>query len=233
MPSMVTALKTVAESVIGILTLLLQVFVQQLERQDVMIEENNQELEGSTGQQLNVMMVELQNQRQMLESLMSNIKNQPRQIEAAPSSPPQMAGPRGASSSAASTRTPSRAAAAPKAIAGIPLLRSSTPSTINHSWVEVCEPEEEELVVEAIVEPAAHVANHVPPLAIPLPGNLTLEERGAFEVNWGRKHRGRTFAEVLRSDPGYVQWSIDRYNGLSPEQKDFVRYCRTARPHLN
>lgn len=227
---MVSALKTVAESVIGILTLLMQVFVQQLEQQDVMIDENNQEIEGSTGHQLNAMMLELQNQRQMLESLMLNAKNQPRQIEAATSSPPQTSGPRGASSSAAPARNPSQAAAAPKAIAGIPL-RTTTPSTTNRSWTEVYE--EEELVVETIVEPAGNGVSHVPPLALPLPGNLSLEEWGGFEVTWGRKHRGRTFAEVLRTDLGYVQWSIDRYNSLSPEQKDFVRYCRTARPHLN
>ena len=59
---------------------------------------------------------------------------------------------------------------------------------------------------------------------LPLPGNLSLEEWGTNVINFGKKHKGKTYVSVMQRDPGYLTWSLSRYHSLMPEHQDFVRY---------
>ena len=94
----------------------------------------------------------------------------------------------------------------------------------------VCEIEEVEeiLVQESLTTtstPVMATRSVVPPApTLPLPGNLTLDQWGTNVVNFGRKHKGKTFAAVMHQDAGYLQWSLARYGSLTPEHQDFVRY---------
>jgi hypothetical protein len=45
-------------------------------------------------------------------------------------------------------------------------------------------------------------------------------------VTWGKKHKGKTYHQVLTLDPSYYQWAVARFQSLTPEQQDFVRYCQ-------
>ena len=60
----------------------------------------------------------------------------------------------------------------------------------------------------------------------PAPMHLTLAEWGQRKVTWGKKHPGHTYFQVLSGDMGYFEWSLQRYNSLPPHQQDFVHYCR-------
>ncbi|CAL1130755.1 unnamed protein product [Cladocopium goreaui] len=55
---------------------------------------------------------------------------------------------------------------------------------------------------------------------------LTLAEWGQRKISWGRKHPGRTYYQVLSEDMGYFEWSLSRYNSLPAPQQDFVDFCR-------
>ncbi|CAK9076455.1 CCHC-type domain-containing protein [Durusdinium trenchii] len=58
----------------------------------------------------------------------------------------------------------------------------------------------------------------------PLPPALAW---GTKVINWGKKHKGRhMYSNVRIEDPGYVQWLIQRFGSLIPEQKDYVSYVR-------
>ena len=54
---------------------------------------------------------------------------------------------------------------------------------------------------------------------------LTLAEWGQKKISWGRKHPGRTYYQVLSEDMGYFEWSLSRYNSLPAPQQDFVDFC--------
>ena len=109
-----------------------------------------------------------------------------------------------------------------------PTSKSSTIITSQAaSWQEI--EEVEEIVVQesvtAIVQPMPTSRGGVPPApTLPLPGNLTLAEWGTNVINFGRKHKGKTYASVMQQDPSYLQWSLARYGSLMPEHQDFVRY---------
>ena len=83
--------------------------------------------------------------------------------------------------------------------------------------------------------PAAHAGRSLPaPVSLPPSANPTtpvnhppsLNEWGRTQITWGRKHKGRTFIQVLRDDPGYFTWSRARFASLPPPQQDFVRFCQ-------
>lgn len=60
----------------------------------------------------------------------------------------------------------------------------------------------------------------------PAPMQLTLAEWGQRKVTWGKKYPGKTYYQVLSEDMGYFEWSLQRYRSLPPHQQDFVDYCR-------
>eukprot|EP00435_Cladocopium_sp_Y103_P010390 s526_g2.t1 len=218
MPPMVSVLKTIAEAIIHLLTLLLQILVHQLEKQEVIVEsdtQNDPELHAS----LQEMMHQINVQRASLEALKGEISKSPEKKPKAvmTSGPSQSAG-----SSVMMT------AAQPK---NLTQRRVPAPSvtSVAPSWEEV--EEIEEIVVQETVSvaPVSRVANRgqLPdptPLTLPLPGNLSLEEWGTNTITFGRKHKGKSYAEVMQKDPGYLQWSLARYHSLMPEHQDFVRY---------
>ena len=55
---------------------------------------------------------------------------------------------------------------------------------------------------------------------------MTVGDWSQCRITWGKKHRGQTYAQVLRTDPGYVQWALARFNSLTPQIQDFVKYCQ-------
>ena len=218
---MVHAFKTIAEALIRLLTLLLQILVQQLEKQEVLAE-TEIEAEPETQVHLQEMMNQIHAQGATLEALKEAIsttqKVPEKKVRAQPMIAPQ-------SSAAGSSNTLVRTPNAP-----VIQRKSRAPSVVSQaaSWQEI-EVEEETLFVQEANIPLSNDLiqgrNMVPPApTLPLPGNLTLAEWGTNTVNFGRKHKGKTFQQVMERDPGYLQWSLARYGSLMPEHQDFCRF---------
>ena len=55
---------------------------------------------------------------------------------------------------------------------------------------------------------------------------------GTKPIGWGKKHKGKDYRTVRNEDPGYVQWLIQRFGSLTPEQKDYVAYVRSMNTWL-
>jgi hypothetical protein len=218
---MVSALKSIAEALIHLLTLLLQIFVNQLEKQEV-ISEMETENSPETHMQLQEMMKQIQLQSVSLESLKDEINNQKKTPERKTR----------VINSSAATSAPSGSSM--MVLAGTPTgmtqRRIKTPSVVSQaaSWEEI--EEVEEIVIQQNLQSvpltmASNRSSQVPPApTLPLPGHLSLEEWGSSTTNFGRKHKGKTFATVMQQDPGYLSWSLARYASLMPEHQDFVRY---------
>ena len=220
MPPMVATLKTIAEAILHLLTLLLQIFVHQLERQDNFLEMESEQ-EVMTQSQLLEMMQQIQVQKTALDALKDELSNQKRSPDRVLKNSNVAPGP---SASAGST-VPNQVYPGSTMVHR----RSKAPSVTSQaaSWQEI-EEVEEILVQESLTATSVPVApsrSVVPPApTLPLPGNMSLEEWGANVINFGRKHKGKTFAAVMQQDPGYLQWSLARYGSLMPEHQDFVRY---------
>ena len=183
------------------------------------------------------MMNEMQVHRRMLEGL---IAQQGRGRSEAHQSP-------GPSEAASSINPGSRAMGShtttPQMIQGIPLtpIRGQPPSVIE-GWSE-----EESFIIEE----TASVTDRVIPVVYqtrssPMPRNnvtpapkahagpgqpprsrgMTIQEWGNLVVTWGRKHRGKTFRQVMDEDWGYYTWSQARFGSLPPEHQDFCRFCQ-------
>ena len=221
MPPMVSALKSIAEALIHLLTLLLQIFVNQLEKQEVLTEmetENNPE----TQMQLQEMMKQIQLQSASLEALKDEINN--------PKKTPEKKTRAITPSVATSTSTGSSMMIVAGPPTGMTQRRVKAPSVVSQaaSWEEI--EEVEEILIQQNLQGvpltmASNRSQQVPPApTLPLPGHLSLEEWGSNTINFGRKHKGKTFATVMQQDPGYLNWSLARYASLMPEHQDFVRY---------
>lgn len=173
------------------------------------------------------MMVELQEQRRVIEMLVNNQASQNSQNQ--PANVPTGSRPHPRSSEEpvlplcdTPGRTRQKPAASPSVAASV--AASSGWRLVREEVAEEIE-EIEELLVDAGGPPRSLGPAAAPPaLSLPWPGNLTIEEWGTNVVTWGRKHEGKTFANVMRLDPEYHQWCSARYNKLPPEQQDFVRY---------
>lgn len=256
MPSnpVLTTLKTVSEAVLGLLTLLLQIMVRQLETAPN-AEENEDPHNAEVIQTMETMNQELQNQRSLLQGVLMQLESQsqarqqpsasrsalppasPARVNPVPALPaPGSMDPANVSMSSPlvaqllreavrrmpveenmgpehlPVRAPSVAAGS---VSGVPApgsVRSSSSVGVSEAW-------------EAIEE----LTNHPPaplPAAVRQGHHMTVAEWGQSRITWGRKHKGKTYQQVLREDIEYFHWSQKRYPGLQDSQQDFVRYCQ-------
>ncbi|CAL1130052.1 unnamed protein product [Cladocopium goreaui] len=224
MPPMVSALKTIAEALIRLLTMLLQILVQQLEKQEILAEmeiENEPEAHAH----LQDMMRQIQQQGAALEALREEVevrkKTPERKVRPQPAVAPM---------SVASMTSGSSTPLSRPQIPNVSQRKSRAPSVVSQaaSWQEI-EAEEETILVQEMALSVPVELNQsrtsVPPApTLPLPRNLTISEWGANLITFGRKHKGKTFSEVMEKDPGYLQWSLARYGSLMPEHQDFCRF---------
>jgi hypothetical protein len=212
-------LKTIAEAIIHLLTLLLQIFVHQLERQEV-ITETEIETDPQIHGQLQEMMNRINMQKTALENLKDEIMVQKKPAER------KIRGPTMGASSGASAGSTTMLMSLPQT--AVTQRRGKAPSVISHAatWEEIEEIEEvmiqQNVQMTPVTEPTNRGAPPVP--TMPLPGNLTLEEWGSNLISFGRKHKGKSFEAEMRQDPGYFHWNLARYSSLMPEQQDFVRF---------
>lgn len=242
---MLTTLKGIAETLLSLLTLLLQVMMHQIEVNPAVESEEESPNQSETQAMMNNMMQELQAQRNLLPEMMNQQSRTSR-------------------SEAASGRPIGRLSNPAEGVTrrGLPLTRPPAEVMSQSAW-SVLE-EEELLVEEQLVEQQIHNFNHprgvpapqspptlalpaaststIPPpnsagnpgahsaLAVPSPA-LNMEEWGRRVITWGRKHRGQTFQYVRTHDPGYVTWSMARFRTLPPDQQDFCRYCQLMEPN--
>ena len=247
---MLTAIKTVSDAIVGILTLLLQVIVFQLERQPASPEEDP-ENPPEILQTMESMIQELHNQREMLQNLQQSMQ-QSQTVRNSRNDPARRALPAASSTprdSRMSTR-PSQAAPtllneafrqAHQVSAPRPDFdQQSRGGTSTRTWAFV-EEEEAELILDQdgrnLLESPPTPSLRGLPSASPTPTSavgviglperpLSLVEWGQKTISWGRKHKGRNYLQVLREDPGYYAWSLARFASLPANQQDFVKFCQ-------
>ena len=236
-----TSLKTVAEAVISLLTMLLQFLINQLETVPEGPENSPEVMQAMEG-----MVLELQNQRTMLQSLMTSAQNAPtRRAQgstgdsiAGESSPPQLA-PR---------QSPSRVPKTPPEVAPLPMaslrvaqvlqepptatLPTATMTSRVSNW-QVIEESEAEVILDLegrqmdVNQPSQ--VGSTAPLGVMIPRAITpmtVADWGQCRITWGKKHKGSTYMKVWRQDPSYYQWAVARFASLTPEVQDFVRFCQ-------
>ena len=234
---MMGSLRTVAEAVVSLLTMLLQFMIHQLEMHPES-PENPPEMMNT----LSSMVQELQNQRMMLQSLMSqgshqlvvrdttgaSMPTESSPVRPAPKAPPAAHMPRiqDVNSLAMSSQRVSQALQRQN--------ESTAPETATvvssrvTNW-QVLEESEEEVIVD-IDGRRMEVSPAVPVLPVSsaprASAQMTIGDWGQVRISWGKKHKGQTYAQVYHRDPGYFQWANARYGSLTPEIQDFVRYCR-------
>ena len=197
-----------------------------------------------TNQQLNQVMTELQNQRSLLESLVLE-QGQRRERLTLPTTAtgvttsPPMSTPSNVCPVTAPLPTRSRP----------PVTVTRTPTGSIAASVEwtLAELEEENFLIdhgfhpEEVMEPPS-VA--MPSVAMPatttrtsrpvsqalalanVTPTMTLQEWGQRIITWGKKHKGKSFAQTMNLDPGYLSWCQARFNSLPPDQQDFVDLVR-------
>ena len=238
---MMNSLKTVAEALIGLLTMLLQFLIHQLE-----VQPEGQEEPPEVMQTMESMVQELHNQRSLLQSLMSSSGAQR---------------PRGQISSGTTTGTGASSSPMPRTPPVLPLSVPTDPNNLPvtsqrvtqalqrqalantpannailttrvSNWQVLAESEEEEVILDvegrrSDVSPSTvRAINALGSLGTSTSPQMTVGEWGQCRITWGKKHKGRTYAQVLRSDPGYYQWSLARFQSLPPNQQDFVKFCQ-------
>eukprot|EP00434_Breviolum_minutum_P029259 symbB.v1.2.025879.t1/scaffold2545.1/size76554/2 len=215
---MLITLKGIAETLLSLLTLLLQVMMHQIEVSPALESEEESPQQSETQAMMTNMMQELQAQRNLLQEMMNQQS-------------------RASRSEVTSGRQTGRLSVEGVARRGLPLTRPPAETLSQQSW-SVLE-EEEILLEERLVEEAIHNFNHprraapqnssvatlpaastpnatlvtpgtpvVPPgtsmvPSVPSPA-LNMEEWGRRVITWGRKHRGQTFQYVRTHDPGYA-----------------------------
>jgi hypothetical protein len=243
---MMNSLKTVAEAVISLLTMLLQFLIHQLEN---MPEDSDSPPEMM--QTMEGMVQELQNQRAMLQSLMSQrAQNRIAQgstgnstgAEGSPKIPTARSPPRALTGTPKADSMPvtsKRVAQSLQLQAAPSVAEATTAVTTRVSNWEMLEEEEVILDLEGRqIELGAAVprmdlsacllgtTSNLGALVPRASTQLTVSEWSQCRITWGKKHRGQTYVQVLRTDPGYVQWALVRFNSLTPEIQDFVKYCQ-------
>jgi hypothetical protein len=214
MPSVVSLFKAVAESLIQVMTMLLQMLIQHLELSSAtnLMEEAHME----TAQQIQIMMEELQSQRALLENLNHQRLTQTGMSTAANPEMPKHV-------SKAKMSTGAKSSLAQTGSAGSRKQTTLTSSPAPMMWCleesdnDVFVEEEEELEI------VHQVQRQVPPM-MPIPKAVPFEEWGTHLVTWGKKHKGKSFEATIRVDPQYFDWCQSRFLSLTPEMQDFVRY---------
>ena len=226
---MLTSLKNVSESMIGLLTLLLQVLVHQLENQPL-TEDNDEPPNAEVTQTMNTMLQELQNQRQVLQGLVANqmrpVERQIVQSTAASSQPAP------APSRTRSTPTPVQQPVLNNTLVNRPLQDLHLPasaipgSPAQSTWILAEEEEEyEEMLIPEVARTRFRSGN-TRTTTQPLTSQVSVAEWGMSQITWGKKHKGKSYQEVFRNDIGYYHWSLARFQSLPANQQDFVRYCQ-------
>ena len=242
---MMSSLKTVAEAVISLLTMLLQFLIHQLE---VMPDdaENPSEMMGV----MESMVQELQNQRSVLQSLMTTSRDAQKRgargstgdstsagvpaLETTPQSPPSQSMPMPSCPNQMSVNSQRVA----QVLQRPPLALANEQTTITGrvaNW-QLIEEMEEEVVLDLegrnLMGPNLSPANvlgstgALGPLIPTASAQMTVGDWSQCRVTWGKKHKGKTYHQVLTLDPSYYQWAVARFQSLTPEQQDFVRYCQ-------
>eukprot|EP00435_Cladocopium_sp_Y103_P043913 s2199_g12.t1 len=239
------ALKTVAEAVISLLTMLLQFLIHQLEIQPDQPE--GPESSPETMQTMEGMVLELQNQRAMLQSLMQSSSGAHRRplrdssgastsVENSQVSPaPKTSPPRSTSGPADPSQIPVNSVRVNQVLqrqTHRPEVAASVTSSRVTNW-QLLEESEEEVILDLEGRP---IDLNPPPLMgttgalgamIPRASTqMTVGDWGQCRVTWGKKHKGQTYLQVLRTDPSYYQWAVARFQSLTPEMQDFVRFCQ-------
>lgn len=217
MPTMVNLFKTVAESLIQVLTLLLQVMIQHIEIAPVVNPTAEAPPESNT--QIQAMMEELHSQRMILENFMQQRKM---------SSQSQ-----GSTANLVSKNLKTKSVASPSmptdhsGTGANPRMANVGPSHPPMQWClaesddDVIVEEEEIEIISAKAPPSSRTA---PPVRQQLAQQRSIEEWGSQIVSWGKKHRGKTFDQTLQQDPAYLEWCQKRFMSLTPEMQDLVRY---------
>lgn len=226
---MLTSLKNVSESMIGLLTLLLQVLVHQLENQPL-TEDNDEPPNAEVTQTMNTMLQELQNQRQVLQGLVANqMRPVERQIVPSTAASSQ---PAPASSRTRSTPTPAQQPVlnntlVNRALQDLHVPASAMPgSPAQSTWILAEEEEEyEEMLIPEVARTRFRSGN-TRTATQPLTAQVSVAEWGMTVITWGKKRKGKTYQEVFRNDIGYYHWSLARFQSLPANQQDFVRYCQ-------
>ena len=247
---MMSSLKTVAEAVIGLLTMLLQFMIQQLE-----LMPDDAETPSEMMGVMNGMVQELQNQRAMLQNLMHSSQDGPKRnargstgdstvtgalaMEAVVQRSPTRDLPATAMPDPSQVPIAAQRASLPLQRTPLSMLSEQTPigsRTVN--W-QLIEETEEEVVLDLegrnLLGPNVTTTSDpnlmgstgsMGPMLPRASNQLTLSEWGQCRVTWGKKHKGKTYQQVLTWDPSYYQWAVARFHSLTPEQQDFVRFCQ-------
>ena len=229
---MMMTLKGVAESMIALMTMLLQILISQLEvsNSSEMLEESN-EANPEMRQTLENMVQELQNHRNILQGLqMAN--QQALQNQVARPTSGQASGSNSTPAPGGSGVSRGQGTRPPRPLPNVNLQAlalqpmghpvSPTGTMTNSTWILA---EEEELIEERIsVMNAPTSTTTTPGTTAPRPMSIT--ELGQKVITWGRKQKGKTWLEVFQSDIGYYHWSLARYGSLPPDQQEFVRFCQ-------
>ena len=205
----------VAESLIQVLTLLLQVMIQHIEIAPAV--NPNAEAPPESNAQIQSMMEELHSQRMILENIMQQRKLNPQK----------------AVSSQATKNHKSKSMANPSMPAGhsgtgvSAGMANDGTSRPPMSWC-LAESDEELIVeedeIEIISPEIQQAAKPNPPARPTMTPQRSIEEWGSQIISWGKKHRGKTFDQALQQDPGYLTWCQKRFMSLTPEMQDLVRY---------
>lgn len=220
----ISMLKDTANNIVGTLTLVLQLSMSLLETSNPSVEE--EQMPPAVAHQLANMCQELDRQRQLLQEVMNQQKS--RNMSMAEMSPP-----RGSLPLSAMPGLPdhfpepeddsfSVISVTPSATVEIPSFRPSQaapPSTNRPLAIAGIPMNSHPRGTEAAPD------NHGSRAPVTTPPTLTLSQWGQKKVNWGKKHPGKSFYQVLHEDPGYLDWARPRYGSLSPDQRDFVDYA--------
>ena len=243
---MMNSLKTVAEAVISLLTMLLQFLIHQLETLP-----KDSDSPPEMMQTMERTVQELQNQRAMLQSLMSQgaqrraskgstgnstgVEGSPK-IPVVRSSPPwALTGP---TSSDTLPVTSQRVTQALQRQAAPSVAESTTSVTTRVSNWQMLEESKEDVILDLEgrrIELGAPMPR--PEVSTPLIGTkgtsgamvprastqMTIGDWSQCRITWGKKHRGQTYVQVLRTDPGYNLWALARFNSDSRDSRFFPR----------
>jgi len=213
MPSVVSLFKAVAESLIQVMTMLLQMLIQHLE----VSSPNNlmEEAPLETTQQIQVMMEELQTQRVLLENINRQCQIQPGTSTAANPEPSKLV---------SKTKLTPGAKASQALESSAKNRKSQTPSSASAPMMWCLDESDNEVIVEEEELEIVHQVHRQVPVMMPSPQAVPFEEWGTHLVTWGKKHKGKSFEATIRVDPQYFDWCQSRFTSLTPEMQDFVRY---------
>ena len=222
MPSAISLFKAVAESLIQVMTMLLQILIQHLEVQTAPM--GNVEAPLETNQQIQVMMEELHAQRLLLEKATQPkaLHQQTAQGSAHnPKMPTKFKAPPASKYLNFQDGSGSQAKGSDPSAKKEPMSWCLPESEEEEEEEDVLVLESEELGTPAQVEmPVVNNSAHRKPSQ----GHPSFEEWGRKVITWGKKHREHTCEQVMCQDLGYFEWCQRRFPSLTPEIQNFARY---------